>query len=79
MFYLLIQCVFPHTKGIFLTHVMFWTGGGQRTTQAHLVAQTKSGKHPYLFSQNQAIHARSMFPCQVQSQPDVSLPIFRKM
>ncbi|RXK38146.1 leukotriene A-4 hydrolase/aminopeptidase [Tremella mesenterica] len=27
-------------------------------------AQTKSGKYPYLYSQCQAIHARSMFPCQ---------------
>lgn len=27
-------------------------------------SQTKSGKHPYLYSQAQAIHARAMLPCQ---------------
>jgi leukotriene-A4 hydrolase len=26
--------------------------------------QTKSGKYPYLYSQSQAIHARSLLPCQ---------------
>ena len=42
----------------------FRTSPEARALQWMNASQTKGGKHPFLFSQCQAIHARSVFPCQ---------------
>jgi len=44
--------------------LMFRTSPRARALQWMSASQTKGGKHPFLFSQCQAIHARSVFPCQ---------------
>jgi leukotriene A-4 hydrolase/aminopeptidase len=44
--------------------IAFKTAPGASALQWLDPAQTAGGEHPYLFSQCQAIHARSVFPCQ---------------
>jgi len=44
--------------------IEFRTRPGASALQWLDPAQTAGGEHPYLFSQCQAIHARSVFPCQ---------------
>ena len=44
--------------------LFFRTSPEARALQWMNASQTKGGKHPFLFSQCQAIHARSIFPCQ---------------
>ena len=44
--------------------LVFRTSPEARALQWMNEAQTKGGRHPFLFSQCQAIHARSVFPCQ---------------
>ena len=42
----------------------FRTSPEARALQWMKASQTKGGQHPFLFSQCQATHARSIFPCQ---------------
>ena len=44
--------------------VRFETSAGCTAVQFLAPEQTAGGEHPYLFSQCQAIHARSLLPCQ---------------
>ncbi len=51
----------PHTAAI---SVRYRTSPDASALQWLGAAQTLGGRHPYLFSQCQAIHARSVLPCQ---------------
>jgi leukotriene-A4 hydrolase len=51
-------------KGVKEFTVEFSTSPNASALQWASPAQTKSGKHPFLYSQCFSIHARSLFPCQ---------------
>jgi leukotriene-A4 hydrolase len=44
--------------------IHFWVTEASSAVQFLEPAQTAGGKHPYLFTQCQAVHARSLVPCQ---------------
>ncbi len=54
--------------------LIFRTSPEARALQWMSPSQTAGGKHPFLYSQCQATHARSIFPCQ--DAPSVRLHVF---
>lgn len=62
----------PHLRSFLVEQIIqisFATTAQCTALQWLSPAQNGIGKHPYMFSQCQAIHARSLFPCQ--DTPDV--------
>lgn len=51
-------------KGVSVFTLVFNTSNQARALQWLPAVQTAGGEHPFLYSQCQAIHARSIFPCQ---------------
>lgn len=49
---------------IFVATISYCTSPNSSAVQWLSPQQTKGGTHPYLFTQCQAIHARSFVPCQ---------------
>lgn len=57
----LVVKIEPSTK---LVHIYYKTSDGATALQWLSPEQTKEGNHPFLFTQSQAINARSWIPCQ---------------
>lgn len=65
----------PDSKAVgetYIVRVEYSTTSGSSALQWLTGQQTNSGKYPFLFSQCQAIHARSMIPCQDLCQVKVT-------
>ncbi len=58
------RLVIDDLKGVSEFWIKFETGPEATALQWLNPEQTAGGEHPFLFSQCQAIHARSIFPCQ---------------
>jgi len=59
-----IPPAFRHKGTIFTVRIAYATRPSSSAIQWLPPAQTAGKKHPYLFTQCQAIHARSLLPCQ---------------
>ncbi|KDR13370.1 leukotriene A-4 hydrolase [Zootermopsis nevadensis] len=60
-----LEIKLPSTKeDRFIISIFYETDVNASALQWLPPEQTAGGKHPYLFSQCQAVHCRSMFPCQ---------------
>ena len=67
-----LRVEFPETSSPFKIRIDYETSPTASAVQWLRPEQTAGKSHPYLFTQCQAIHARSMLPCQ--DSPGVKIP-----